>query len=77
MLGMIGDRLRRWLDGSSRPTEATAAAAIETRRLTSELDGANAGTHSTQDMIPTPTGPACAETQADQAGQAQEANDEH
>jgi hypothetical protein len=76
MVGLIGDRLRRWLDGSSKPTAATGAAANGKRRGQTEMDDANAGTNSTQDGIPTPAGPAAAEAQASQVGQAQEVNDE-
>lgn len=76
MLGMIGDRLRRWLDGGSRPTPATAQAANELRPLPSEMDGGNGDSHSTRAMTSTPTGPAATETQAVPAGQAYEANNE-
>jgi hypothetical protein len=70
MVGLIGDRLRRWLDGGSKPTEATPAAPNGKQHMPGERDGANAGANSTQDRTPTPAGPADAETQAEPAHEA-------
>jgi hypothetical protein len=76
MVGLIGDRLRRWLDGSSKPTEATAEATNGKRRVPTQMDGANGDARNTQDLIPTPAGPAAAEDAGQPGGQAQEVNDE-
>jgi hypothetical protein len=76
MVGLIGDRLRRWLDGSSKPTEATPAAPNGKQHMSGKTDAADAGTASKQDRAPTPAGPADAETQAENARLAYEANDE-
>jgi hypothetical protein len=73
MVGLIGDRLRRWLDGNSKPTEVTPAARNGKQPNSGKTDGANAGTIHTQERTPTPAGPAEDETQA---GPAHEAKDE-
>jgi hypothetical protein len=76
MVGLIGDRLRRWLDGRSGLTEATLAAATERGREPTEMDDANAGPHRQQDRIPIPAGPAAAVTPSGSGGLAREANHE-
>ena len=77
MFGMIGDRLRKWLDGSSSPTAPTAEAPNGLRPLPSEMDSTNGGAPSAPDKTSTPTCPAAIEPQAVAAGPAYEVTNEN